>query len=444
MDYSLSPLDGDLDLVLLSIRFALEDIHQLQTAYPGKARAETVLPDEQLALECQAENLRLLLSSLEDRRIALSFHQAITADSALIENLARLDRVQVDDHNAAQALERNQPLPTLTDDQKWVEGGLVPINPFKVKKFDSSVQVDASISFNVTTSTSPPIASSSRATECIICGDRINRKDFHAECGHAYCRSCLVDLVRASTQDETLFPVRCCRQDLPMSRFLSYIPLGLQAQFEIKSREFSTSASDRLYCVNPTCSEFLGSSHSEQERQVITCSECGTNVCSGCKASPHGDDGRTENADLLVLKELAREHQWQTCPGCNSIVELQQGCNHITCRCGSHFCYLCAARWKTCRCAQWDEHRIILDAERRVRNEFGEEAAIVAPDVHAQRVQHRVEEIRYNHDCDDHSWTYRHGGGRCEQCRDRLPLFMMRCLNCQTLACRRCAYNRRW
>jgi hypothetical protein len=123
MDHSLviPEHDHDVDSALLTIRLALDDINQLQAVYPGKARADTALPDAQLALEYQAESLRALLSSLEDRKMALSFQQAISDDSVLIETFARLDRVEADDLHAAQALEQNQSLPAVTNDQKWLE-----------------------------------------------------------------------------------------------------------------------------------------------------------------------------------------------------------------------------------------------------------------------------------------------------------------------------------
>jgi hypothetical protein len=39
-------------------------------------------------------------------------------------------------------------------------------------------------------------------------------------------------------------------------------------------------------------------------------------------------------------------------------VELSTGCFHMTCRCKAQFCYLCAARWKSCACVQWNERRL--------------------------------------------------------------------------------------
>jgi hypothetical protein len=87
-----------------------------------------------------------------------------------------------------------------------------------------------------------------------------------------------------------------------------------------------------------------------------------------------------------------------------------------------------------------------------------------APAVFAERLRQQIAELRVNHDCDEHLWRYRHGGGYCNECNDNLPMFMMvsvlfalsilpcthttislrvqRCTRCQILACKRCARNR--
>eukprot|EP00435_Cladocopium_sp_Y103_P050241 s185_g15.t1 len=36
----------------------------------------------------------------------------------------------------------------------------------------------------------------------------------------------------------------------------------------------------------------------------------------------------------------------QHCPGCQGVVQRNGGCNHMVCRCGVHFCYVCGRRWE--------------------------------------------------------------------------------------------------
>lgn len=143
-------------------------------------------------------------------------------------------------------------------------------------------------------------------------------------------------------------------------------------------------------------------------------------------------------------------------------MELWQGCYHMTCRCSTQFCYLCAALWKTCDCRQWDDQRLLDDAERRVYNEFGAQEAAARPAIFVDRVYQRMAALEENHECRAHEWVYRSGGGCCEECHDNLWTYLMvrlphlwntgpcadnsrqlkRCRRCQALVCRRCSVNR--
>lgn len=262
--------------------------------------------------------------------------------------------------------------------------------------------------------------------ECIICGDpvrTIGLGSFRAPCGHRYCRGCIVDLVEASTRDESLFPLRCCQRHLDIDLVDPFLSRKLLAHARTKFLEFGTPSSNRIYCTNARCAAFLGPAG--EFRTDVVCDTCKAIVCSECKGPAHPNGACVENAATLEVRALALDQHWQTCPGCHAIVELNQGCFHITCRCRASFCYLCAAPWKTCGCRQWDEDRIVNAAERRVVNEFGARAAAAEPEVHAERVQQRIAELRVNHECVNHHWVYRHGGGHCDECNFTLPTFMM-------------------
>lgn len=46
----------------------------------------------------------------------------------------------------------------------------------------------------------------------------------------------------------------------------------------------------------------------------------------------------------MVLK-MGEKSGWRRCYKCRNLVELSQGCSHITCRCKAQFCYICGAVW---------------------------------------------------------------------------------------------------
>merc|ERR1712032_677728 len=53
------------------------------------------------------------------------------------------------------------------------------------------------------------------------------------------------------------------------------------------------------------------------------------------------DYNHMEMAFQNLYAEKDMDGQWKTCPVCQSIVEKNGGCNHITCVCSIHWCWLC-------------------------------------------------------------------------------------------------------
>ena len=266
----------------------------------------------------------------------------------------------------------------------------------------------------------------------MVCDDKIGTSNaLHTPCGHYYCRGCAVELVQAFTKDESLFPLRCCQTAIPANLIDRFISPKLKNTFDAKNTEWSVLAKDRIYCCSPTCSTFLGSSVGKGDWVGVACtaSECRTTTCPRCKQVAHPNElDCSANRATEEVWALARKEGWQTCPGCHTIVELQVGCYHMTCRCREQFCYLCAMPWKSCICPQWDEHRLLATAEHRLENQIGERAMQMrddAPQQFAQTVRQVAEGLRENHNCVSHSWKRRPGAGRCEECNFRLPRFLL-------------------
>lgn len=91
-------------------------------------------------------------------------------------------------------------------------------------------------------------------------------------------------------------------------------------------------------------------------------------TCDEFQAVP---EEKRPGVDSQFLR-LARQEGYSRCEKCSSYVELSSGCNHMTCRCGHHFCHVCNAKWKTCGCPQWYEENLEIQA----RNRAGPEAHI--------------------------------------------------------------------
>ncbi|TKA54374.1 hypothetical protein B0A55_13251 [Friedmanniomyces simplex] len=237
-----------------------------------------------------------------------------------------------------------------------------------------------------------------------------------APCEHDYCAACLENLYRACMTDESLFPPRCCRQPFPWELVRDLLSQELQSAFAAKRVELETQ--DRTYCHVATCSAFIPPD--DYVADSAPCPKCQRSTCIECKRESHtgvcGEDDETE--EFLATAR-------------------QNGC-----LCGAQFCYLCAATWKTCPCAQWDEERLLERAAAHVNNAGAGAGGHQAPN-HAAQVARAAEHLRENHECEHGRWTRRTTGSlRCEECRWYQQRFVDECDRCHLRACYRCRTNR--
>ncbi|KAH6691802.1 hypothetical protein BKA61DRAFT_647902 [Leptodontidium sp. MPI-SDFR-AT-0119] len=260
---------------------------------------------------------------------------------------------------------------------------------------------------------------------CIACQEQV-------QLSHTALVPC--DLFRASATDDSLFPPRCCHQPIPTTGAVRILLTStLIQQYKLKKVEFDTP--DRTYCSNPLCAAFI------QEENIFdeeaSCPGCKSVTCTLCKAASHEGDCPADTALQQVL-QTAADCGWQRCFSCRRLVELDIGCNHITCHCGAQFCYVCAQRWKMCACPQWNEERLMSRADQLVARQ----PACANPLQVREQVAEAAQMLRDRHNCSHESWEYLRGQHRCEECYHTLPSFIFECRQCHIQACKRCRHNR--
>ncbi|KAK1140000.1 hypothetical protein N8T08_010996 [Aspergillus melleus] len=145
-----------------------------------------------------------------------------------------------------------------------------------------------------------------------------------APCGHIYCRVCATQLIQASFVDDSLFPPRCCRFVFPVSAVRQFVGLDIANRYDEKSIERSDPY--RTYCSNPQCAQYIFPA--QVNLYIGTCNTCAQKTCTLCKRPEH-PQGPCAGEDTEVL-DLAEREGWRRCPGCRNLVELKDGCNHIT------------------------------------------------------------------------------------------------------------------
>ncbi|KAI4739516.1 hypothetical protein E4T50_10048 [Aureobasidium sp. EXF-12298] len=149
-----------------------------------------------------------------------------------------------------------------------------------------------------------------QTSECGICRD-VCKKIFTAECGHSYCLPCLGQHVKQAIKQESTFPVSCCSQEISYDQVKTKLPPHIRLQFAAAQEEYSTPTAHRV-----------------TDAPVKECATCGASTCVSCKEVKH--EGACEAEDLTSVLDLAKTQNWQNCGGCNAIVEMSFGCNHIT------------------------------------------------------------------------------------------------------------------
>lgn len=243
-----------------------------------------------------------------------------------------------------------------------------------------------------------------RLVECLTCGsDEIpSSKSAKMGCGHRMCHECLKRLFTLSTTDPAHMPPKCCTADhIPLEHVESLFNDKFKILWNKKYQEYTTN--NRLYCPTRDCGTWIPPKYirrsSTHDRKYGTCPRCGTKVCFRCNNKWHRSSPCTSDAATRAFIATAKEKGWQPCYSCHAMVELKEGCNHMTCLCTAEFCMLCGVKWKGCPCpwfnfgADEDQsehmrapHDLNADAPPRPQRTYNEE-------LEARRRQERLDEI---------------------------------------------------
>ncbi|KAF7294699.1 RBR-type E3 ubiquitin transferase [Mycena indigotica] len=188
---------------------------------------------------------------------------------------------------------------------------------------------------------------------CPICYDEISHP-VSLGCDHTYCMNCLSHYISSAADT---FPLTClandatCNTPIPLptiERFLS--PALLQQLFETAYiRYIEQHPNEFKYCKTPDCTQVY---RRQTTPATVTCPSCFLKVCRACDEEGHegmscdewklqGDPGEQERRN----QEWAAENGVKRCPVCSVWIEKTEGCNHMTCKCGAHLCWLCVRQF---------------------------------------------------------------------------------------------------
>ena len=140
-------------------------------------------------------------------------------------------------------------------------------------------------------------------------------------------------------------PFQCCQQVISPDSLSEVLSQPFRAQYSLWLMERTTP--NPVYCSNRNCGVFLPRSQASG-RDEIQCLECGVSTCQHCQNAFHPQRECAADVDTQRARALAASQGWKACPSCKNVVEKSSGCLHMTCRCGTEFCYRCGQRYGNC------------------------------------------------------------------------------------------------
>lgn len=314
------------------------DSEELLSGGKGKGK-EGDLSDRDLATGLFLEELRQQRVIIADRAMSHSITRAVITDADVLNDFAAQEQIATQDRAAAVNLLHGNRIETpqqhANHDPSAVDENVVtrlfglyvlPVSsPTKASHKFLSCEDDDNESIGESSRWAASKQAASAMSPCVACNSsKPAYKLFKAPCGHIYCDECLEHLFELATTDESLFPPRCCKTQIPVETAKLYLSKGTIESFSEKIIEFGTP--NRTYCFRPSCSSFLPPSSVVGDKG--TCPQCGAATCTICKGESHSNDCPQDIATQEVL-ELASREGWQRCFNCKRLVELNFGCNHM-------------------------------------------------------------------------------------------------------------------
>ena len=194
--------------------------------------------------------------------------------------------------------------------------------------------------------------------ECCVCLTQIECPEelFRLEyCGHAYHTECVLMQVNPNT---VTLPVQCARDEcLKQFVWRDFENIQRISDFKIESlvtaslRDYLEKNGDvARNCPTPDCRMVYLTT---ENGKPFLCSHCGVRTCTKCHAPYH------DGIDCKLYKAMKQGEEeflgWmqddpanrKMCPKCKAAIEKTYGCNHMTCRCGAHLCWLCLQCFNT-------------------------------------------------------------------------------------------------
>lgn len=180
--------------------------------------------------------------------------------------------------------------------------------------------------------------------ECTSCFDDVPSKVAvdGLLCRHKYCAPCFSQLVSTSIASESTFPPKCCLQEIPKSVIRTHLKDTEVFKYDAKALEYAVPIPNRFYCPSPPCARWIDTRYATRNNGALECPFCSARMCMVCRGPSHpSNQDCPQDYGLNEALEQAERQGWRRCHSCRTLVERNEGCRHITCKCRAEFWYVC-------------------------------------------------------------------------------------------------------
>ncbi|EGO00371.1 hypothetical protein SERLA73DRAFT_89338 [Serpula lacrymans var. lacrymans S7.3] len=202
---------------------------------------------------------------------------------------------------------------------------------------------------------------------CPICFDDSQTSFLSLSCDHQFCAGCWGAYLTSKIREEGEHSIRCMAEGCAIvapdpfvrSALADDIPTWERFQ-ELVVRHFVASNPSLKYCPYPSCTHTVScpvAAHKSALTTIVPIVSCGASgthkFCFGC---PIEADHRPVICSVakMWLKKCRDDSEtanWiksntKECSQCQSTIEKNGGCNHMTCKkCKHEFCWVCMGPW---------------------------------------------------------------------------------------------------
>lgn len=190
------------------------------------------------------------------------------------------------------------------------------------------------------------------------CDDKVEWKNvYHLGCNHVYCSSCWKNYLTAQMEKgpRVVSQARCmepkCRLAVPPATFEKFLDFKHRNKYqEYLLHSFVEGRKELEWCPGRDC---INAAKAEFGSMITVECSCKHLWCFSCKMDAHlpctcelaekwSKLCNSDQENLTWVNAYAKK-----CVKCKNFIEKNQGCSHMTCRCGYEFCWLCLKEWKS-------------------------------------------------------------------------------------------------